>query len=191
MSSKIICFAGSLRQDSINKQLARCAAVCAELKGASAEFLDLRDYAMPLYDGDLETAEGVPAAARALTDKIDQARALIIATPEYNGATPAVLKNTLDWVTRVKPEGNQAGGSDAMRMKPTLMLSASPGGAAGSRTLVVTRLVLSHLGLLVIPSILGVGNAGQAFTPEGQLVDTRQQQMLDGAIAELIAASRG
>ncbi len=188
MKSKILCLAASLRQDSINKKLARSAAVCTELRGASAQTLDLRDFTMPIYDGDIEATDGVPATARDLSKQIASARGLIICTPEYNGATPALLKNTLDWVSRVRPDDSPGSisGLNAMRMKPVLLLSATPGASAGARTLVVTRIVLSHLGFLVLPTVVGVGNASDGFSADGQLADDTAQQRLEQAVDTLI-----
>ncbi len=97
----IVAFAGSAREGSWNKQLVRIAAVGAEAAGAEVELIDLRDFPLPLYDGDLEADEGVPANAEVLRKKLAACDGLIIAAPEYNSSISPLLKNTIDWVTRL------------------------------------------------------------------------------------------
>ena len=118
---KVLVFAGSLRRDSVNKKLAREAArVLVEHSLARAEFVDLRDYPMPLYDGDREQNEGLPDEVVKLGARIAEADALIVATPEYNGSISSVLKSALDWISRIKPV--------PIAGKHLVLLSASPGG---------------------------------------------------------------
>ena len=99
MKSSIVTFAGSARRGSLNKKLARGAALVAESLGAEGVFVDLGDYPLPIYDGDLEVSEGIPENARALAELIEDADGLFIASPEYNGAYSALLKNTIDWLS--------------------------------------------------------------------------------------------
>ena len=126
MAQRIIALAGSARRESLNKRLAQVAAARVSALGGSGVFLDLADYRMPLYDGDYETAQGVPGSALALGEQVAAADGLIIASPEYNGSYPALLKNTIDWLTRIDRR---------IWVRPTALLSASPpdpaaGGAA-------------------------------------------------------------
>ncbi len=100
---KLLIFAGSLRVDSCNKKFAREALRLVQEAGIDAELVDLKDYHMPVYDGDLETASGIPEFTVKLGKKIASADALIISTPEYNGGIPGILKNVVDWLSREKP----------------------------------------------------------------------------------------
>ena len=106
MSAKILAFAGSTRSNSFNKRLVRAAAVMAEEAGATVTIVDLRDYPLPLYDGDLEQAEGLPEHAATLYELFKSHDALLISSPEYNSSVSAVLKNTIDWVSRPR-DGEQ------------------------------------------------------------------------------------
>ena len=117
MAPRIIALAGSARRESLNKQLARVAAARVSARGGEGVVLDLADYRMPLYDGDYEAAEGVPASALALGEQVASADGLMIASPEYNGSHPALLKNTIDWLTRIDRR---------IWVRPTALLSASP-----------------------------------------------------------------
>jgi chromate reductase, NAD(P)H dehydrogenase (quinone) len=128
LDMNILSFAGSLRKDSSNKKFAREAVRLLEQNSQMrAEYLDLRDYPMPVYDGDIERNEGVPNIVTRLGGKIAQTHALIVATPEYNGSISSVLKNTIDWVSRLKPM--------PLAGKHLLLLSASPGAWGGIRGL--------------------------------------------------------
>ncbi|MEZ5650783.1 MAG: NAD(P)H-dependent oxidoreductase [Burkholderiaceae bacterium] len=187
--NRILCFAASTRTASLNKKLARAAAVAAEMQGAHARVLDLRDHPMPIYDGDLEQVEGVPAAAAELATEIAAHDALIIASPEYNGGPPALLKNTFDWITRLREADGVIDGRATLAMKPTLLISASPGALGGMRGSVLTRAMLTHLGLWLLPQTVAVGNAGEAFSADGALPADKEKQ-LNLALRALLRASR-
>ncbi len=104
---RLLVFAGSLRAASLNKKLAMLAAAGARQAGAEVTHIDLRDYPLPIYDGDLEAASGIPANARALKDLFIAHQGFLIACPEYNAGVTAVLKNTIDWVSR--QDGKESG----------------------------------------------------------------------------------
>lgn len=167
---KVLSFAGSLRTESANKKLAR-EAVRLLVRHASvrAEYADLKDYPMPIYDGDEEQAQGIPAAVARLGVKIAEADALIIATPEYNGSISSVLKNAVDWTSRVRPM--------PIAGKHLLLLSASPGGWGGIRGLWHSRVPFEALGAHVFPQMMSVPNAGSAFDEVGQLSGERAPQL--------------
>lgn len=122
--SKIIAFTGSNSSKSINEQLLR--AVTKRLGDLEVEYVDLRDYQIPIFSVDIET-EGMPSNATALAEKLAEAEGFVIATPEHNGTTTAFLKNTMDWLSRINRKylGENS---------PLLLLSSSPGpgGAAGA-----------------------------------------------------------
>src|SRR5436305_10107125 len=126
---KTLIFAGSTRNDSLNRKLAQ------EIHSAlpSSTLLELRDYPMPLYDGDLEVRAGLPEAVRHFRHLLREHETLVIASPEYNGFFPAMLKNVIDWATR--PEAGESH-SAAFRGKDVILVSASPGPGGGRRGLV-------------------------------------------------------
>jgi NAD(P)H-dependent FMN reductase len=167
---KILAFAGSLRTESTNKTLAR---EDIRLMGAPslacAEFVDLRDYPMAVYDSDQERDAGIPGAARRLAAKVAEADGLIVATPEYNGGISGVLKNTIDWLSRVKPM--------PLMEKHLLLLSAAPGGWGGVRGLWHSRVPFEALGVHVFPEMMSLPNAGSAFDDAGHLRGDRAQQL--------------
>src|SRR5919198_2770214 len=100
---KILAFAGSTRTESFNKKLVRVAVAGARAAGAEVTLIDLRDFPMPLYDGDLEAKEGLPANARKVKDLFLAHQGLLLSCPEYNSSITGVLKNTIDWVSRQAP----------------------------------------------------------------------------------------
>jgi chromate reductase len=176
---KIIVFAGSLRADSCNKKFARVATSFAKDAGADAEFLDLKDYPMPVYDGDIETASGIPAGTAALGKKILEADALVISTPEYNGSIPGVLKNVIDWLSRDKPM--------SLAGKHLLLLAASPGALGGIRALWHTRQPFDAVGVHVFPGMMSLPAAYQAFDAEGKLTNEKAAAQLKETLGQFIA----
>ena len=174
---KILAFAGSTREASFNKKLVRVAAEGAREAGADVTVVDLRDYPMPLYDGDLESADGLPETARHLKDVFKEHDGLLIASPEYNGGMSAVLKNAIDWVSR--REGDEDGLA-AYRDKVAGLVAASPGRLGGLRGLVHIRQILTNVGVLVIPQQHALSGAGQAFGDDGMLTDEKTQATVTG-----------
>ena len=179
MTPRIFTLAGSARRDSLNKQLARVAAARVSALGGEGVFLDLADYRMPLYDGDYESANGVPESARALGDRVASADGLMIASPEYNGSHPALLKNTIDWLTRIDRR---------IWVRPTALLSASPGPRGGRRALVVLRLALDHMRVPVLDRQFSLPSAREAMTGDG-LSDAARLEELDRLVSELLTAA--
>ena len=121
----LLFFAGSTREGSFNKKLALLARHIAEANGIEAVFVDLKDYPMPLYNGDLEAAEGPPEKARAFKALLGEYQGVFIASPEYNSSVTPLLKNTLDWVTRVRAKGET--GLEVYRSRVFAISGASPG----------------------------------------------------------------
>lgn len=183
MSVRILVIAGSTRTEAYSKKLAHAAVRSVEQAGASATFVDLRDYPMPLYDGDLEAAGGLPEQAIRLRDLMQRHDALLIATPEYNSSIPAVLKNALDWLSR--PHAAEPGVSP-YRNKVAGLLSSSPGPMGGLRGLVHLRQILQNVGCLVITEQFALGNAGSAFAADGSLSDARQAEGVAAVVRRLI-----
>jgi NAD(P)H-dependent FMN reductase len=180
--SRILAFAGSARRESVNKKLVAIAAAGARDAGASCTLIDLRNYPMPLYDGDLEAEQGLPENALRLKELLASHEGLLLASPEYNGSLPALLKNAFDWSTR-----SERGTPDLAPIAGKIvgLLAASPGPLGGLRVLGHLRTLLSGLGCWVMPSQFTLRRAHQAFTPEGQLERESDQQQVEALGAEL------
>jgi chromate reductase, NAD(P)H dehydrogenase (quinone) len=167
---KILAFAGSLRKESYNKKLAQVAATAARAAGAEVTCLDLKDYPLPLFDEDIEKA-GTPENATKLKKLFIEHQGFIIASPEYNSSITAVMKNTIDWVSR--PAVNEPPLVGFAGKVATLM-SASPGALGGIRGLVHLRSILGNIGVIVLPAQHCIHKAFEAFNPDGTLKDATQ-----------------
>lgn len=150
MTPKIVAIAGSTRRSSLHKELARAAVDEAARAGFDATFVDLAELPLPLYDGDLEAASGVPEAAHRLYELLADTDVVLFASPEYNGGYTAVLKNAIDWVTRI---------DRSVFARPTLLISASSGKGGGAKGLGLLRKTLEHMAVPVV-SELSLPNAG-------------------------------
>src|SRR5882672_571190 len=170
-------FAGSARKDSVNKKLIRLAAAAAEKAGAAVTLIDLRDYPMPLYDGDWEARQGVPEAAQRLRRLLIEQDGLLIASPEYNSSLSPLLKNTIDWVTRGSKTLQDA--LAPFQDKVVGLYSASPGSLGGLRGLVHVRSILSSIGAFVLPDQVAIGSAFEAFDEAGKLKDDTLNQRVE------------
>ncbi|PKM22708.1 MAG: FMN reductase [Gammaproteobacteria bacterium HGW-Gammaproteobacteria-14] len=173
---RVLVFAGSARRASLNKALSRVAAESARKAGLEVTWVDLRDFPIPLYDGDLEAEQGIPEHARRLRQLLDEHQGLIVVSPEYNGFITPLIKNTLDWISR--PDGD-IDGLASFRNKIALVMSASPGAFGGIRSLALIRQLLSQLGVTVLPEQLSVPRAHQAFNENGELQDDKLASRLD------------
>jgi chromate reductase, NAD(P)H dehydrogenase (quinone) len=183
---KLLVFAGSARRESFNKRLAAVAARIAAEQRAQVTHIDLRDYAMPLYNGDNEVALGVPESAVKLQALFASHQAVIVATPEYNGLPTPLLKNTLDWVSRTNKASAEPSGLAVFQGKVAGLLSASPGPAGGLRSLNITRQFFSNLGMLVVPEQFGLGGAASAFNTNAELVDAQHQQSVERVVKAVL-----
>lgn len=182
---KLLLLAGSARRGALSVKLRDAARRTADAAGAATTVLDLRELALPLYDGDLEAAHGVPAGAAALRDAIAAHDALVIATPEYNGFPTPLVINAFAWLSRL-PDGLATTAN-----KPVALLSSSPGALGGLRSMNFLRAFLQMaFQMLVIPQQQAVGRANEAFTPEGGLADARAAATLAGVIAALQRVAR-
>jgi chromate reductase len=183
-SPRILAFAGSTRTESFNKRLIKIAAAGARAAGADVTLIDLRDFPLPLYDGDLENRDGLPANGRKLKDLFLAHQGLLLSTPEYNSSITAVLKNTIDWVSRPVPGEAPLNCFDG---KVAALMSASPGALGGLRGLVHVRAMLQNIRVLTIPEQVAIPNAGEAFGADGSLKDAKQQAAVEALGAKLAA----
>lgn len=175
---QILAFSGSARRESLNKKLLAVAVQAAREAGGEVTLIDLNDYPLPLYHGDFEDAEGLPANAAKLVGLIARHQALLIASPEYNSLITPLLKNTIDWCTRAEP--------NPLAGKVAAIVSASPGAYGGVRSAQVARQLLLHLGCHVIPAQCSLPHADEAFGGDGRLKDPRTQKAALKVAAELV-----
>ena len=183
MAQKILAFAGSLRSGSFNKKLVRIAAEGARGAGAEVTEIDLRDMPMPLYDGDIEREQGLPPNAKLFKRLLIEHNGILISSPEYNTAITAVLKNAIDWASRAEPAESPL---VAFKGKVGGLMSISPGNFGGVRSLAMLRAILSHLGVIVVPTQLGIARANEAFDADGNLRDERQGETIRSIGAEVV-----
>ncbi|MFW5442711.1 MAG: NADPH-dependent FMN reductase [Methylococcaceae bacterium] len=182
--AKIVFLAGSARKESLNKKLASLAANMAEAAGAEVTIVDLKDYEMPLYNGDLEKEQGIPNNAKKLKQVFIDHDGFFIASPEYNSSFSALLKNTIDWMSRPDEENERP--LVAYKGKVAALGAVSPGALGGLRGLVPLRMLLGNIGVTVIPSQIAIGAGFKAFDSEGKLIDEGQSKMLQVIIVELL-----
>lgn len=186
---RLLFFAGSTRQGSYNKKLARLAQRIATANGIEGVFVDLQDYPMPLYHGDLEANEGPPVKAAEFKALLAEYQGVFIATPEYNSSIPALLKNTIDWVTRVRAKGET--GLEVYKTRVFAISGASPGYYGAMRGLLNLRQILEvGIGATVIPQQLALPRANDAFEADGSLKDKAQQTMLKDVVEKLAVAAK-
>jgi NAD(P)H-dependent FMN reductase len=155
---KVLVFAASHRADSLNHKLATLAAHTAEAARATVELVSMHDFEVPLYDGDLEKSQGIPAGALELQRRLLANDAFIIASPEYNASMPGAIKNLIDWVSRFRPQ--------PFDTKHGLLISASPSLAGGNRGLWALRIPLEHLGARIFPDMFSLAMAHRAMEGE-------------------------
>jgi chromate reductase, NAD(P)H dehydrogenase (quinone) len=184
---KILVLAGSARQDSVHRKVARQVVEALRDAGVEATLADLREFPMPIYDGDLEAGEGLPPAARALKELARGSDGFAIASPEYNGSFPALLKNALDWISRPEPGERPL---EVFRGKVAAILSASPGPGGGRRGLRHLRELLEMMSVSVIPQELAMARSGAALDGAGRLTraeDLTGLRELASALAQAAA----
>jgi chromate reductase, NAD(P)H dehydrogenase (quinone) len=179
---KILAFSGSARRESLNRKFLAVAVQAVRDAGGEVTLLDLNDYVLPLYHGDLEEGEGLPAAAVTLIDLISKHDALLIASPEYNSMITPLLKNTVDWCTR--------GEDDPFPGKVAAVISASPGALGGIRSLKLAQQLLLHLGCHVVPGNTMLPHAHNAFDASGQLTEARTLKSVQALASALVGTTR-
>jgi len=171
---RILAFAASLRKGSYNQKLVAVVAEMLRGIGADVDLAEFRDFDMPLYDYDLQTAEGLPPGAEAMRKRIEAASALVIGSPEYNYSIPGILKNAIDWISRARPM--------PWRGRSIYLVSASPGAIGGIRGLWQTRIPLEGCGALVFPDMFALAHADKAFDADGALTDAGARERLQNQV---------
>lgn len=179
---RIAAFAGSLRRRSLNRRLLEAAVERARaLEDVEVDVIDLREYPLPMFDGDLHERDGVPRAGQQIHDRIAATDAVLVANPEYNGGYPAVFKNTVDWVSRI----------DMLLFHPRYvgLLSATPGKSGGIRGLEHTRALFENIFVTTHEELFGLAGAKDALGDDG-FVDATEAARLDAWIDGFVAAAR-
>jgi NAD(P)H-dependent FMN reductase len=181
-SPKILVFAGSTRTGAYSAKLAALAARELALADADVTHISLADYPLPIYDADHEDDQGVPDNATRLARLIAAHDGVFIATPEYNQSLPPLLKNALDWVSRVKHTGTVP-----YRHKVYAIGSTSNGQIGGARSLIDLRKVLAAaVRGIVVPEKIEVARAEHAFNEAGDLLDETPARALKELVRQLV-----
>ncbi len=184
---RLLVISGSARTGSYNLQLAQAGASIARAMNAEVTLLDLRALDLPLYDGDIEATQGVPASAQALRTAMRDCDAVFIAAPEYNGFPPPLLINSFAWLSRLKADKAGPAGTIVTTNKPVALVSASPGALGGLRSLNYVRQFLQMaFAMLVVPQQLAVSRAHEAFGDDGALKDAAQHKALENVLASVL-----
>jgi len=184
-SVRLLVFGASLREGSMNDRLASLAAAVAQEKGATVERATMSDFECPPYDMDVELSAGIPAGAQALHDKLISVDGFMIASPEYNASMSGVLKNTIDWVSRFRPQ--------PINGKQAYLMAASPSMTGGKVGLWALRQPLEHLGARTYPDMFALAQAHHAFNDAGRIADTKLQSWFEMTIEcfiDLVEASK-
>ncbi len=183
MPAKILAYAGSSRAGSFNRKLIRIAADAARAAGGDVTLVELSDYEMPLYNGDLESSAGLPEKAKAMKALFLSHDGLLFSCPEYNSSITPLWKNTIDWVSRPAPGEKNL---ECFEGKVAGLVAASPGALGGLRGLVHVRSILGNIGVFVIPKQVAVMKAHEAFDENGALKDAKQTASVGGVAQQLV-----
>ena len=185
---KILVIPGSLRTGSHNAKLAAAASHEFAQAGAEVTRISLGDFPLPIYDGDLQTKSGVPKNAINLKRMIGAHHGVLIVTPEYNSSVPALVKNTIDWVSRVQDAHETRG--QIFRERAFAIAAASENRLGGARVLAALRLILSACHATVIPSQLALPFAGEAYDDMDRLKLAADAEALKALVRQLIDVSQ-
>src|SRR5882757_1245896 len=185
---KILVIPGSLRSGSLNARLAAVAALELAQAGADVSRISLADFPLQIYDGDLQAKSGVPKNAVNLKRMISAHHGVLIVTPEYNSSVPALLKNTIDWVSRVQDPHESRG--QVFRETVFAIAAASGGRLGGTRALAALRLILSACHASVIPNQLALSFAEQAYDDMERLKHPADIEPLQAMVRQLIDISQ-
>ncbi len=182
--TKLLILPGSARRDSYNRKLAGIAAKIATDAGADVDLVDPADFRLPLFDQELEDAEGLSPNAKALKGKFLAADAVLFVSPEYNSSITPLMKNVIDWVSRTETDDEPD--LVAFKGKVAGLMSASPGKLGGLRALVHLRSILGNIGVLVVPKQFALSGAGDKFDEAGALKSEREVESVRGVVAEVL-----
>jgi chromate reductase, NAD(P)H dehydrogenase (quinone) len=186
---KILILPGSTRSGSHNVKLAALAAKELTLIGVDVTRISLQDYPLPIYEADLDDRVGQPANALALKQMIMAHHGVFMTSPEYSASVTPLLKNAIDWVSRVRERGDPT--YAAFRGRVFAIAAASPGRAGGLRSLMALRQILElGCGAIVIPGQVAIPNADQAFDDMENIVDTGLANSFRAELQQLVDMAR-
>ncbi len=168
---RFLVFSASLRKDSLNEQLAKLTRDVIVKNGGIVDYAQMSEFDCPSMNQDLEANDFHPDGAKEFRKRILANDAFIISSPEYNGSMPGLLKNTIDWVSRFRPQ--------PFNERHALLMSASPSMAGGNRALWSLRMPLEHLGTRVYPNMFSLAMAHKAFDPKGNIADQTLQERFE------------
>lgn len=160
---RILVFSASLRKESMNTRLAKLATDVIVKNGGTVDYAHISEFDCPPFNQDLEANGFHPDGAQEFRKRIVANDAFIISSPEYNGSMPRLLKNTIDWVSRFRPQ--------PFNERHALLMSASPSMGGGNHGLWSLRMPLEHLGARVFPNMFSLATAHKAFTVDGKIAD--------------------
>ncbi|NDK55555.1 NADPH-dependent FMN reductase [Pontibacter fetidus] len=163
--TSFLVFSASLRTGSLNTKLAELAAQVIQKNGGTVDFASMVEFDCPSFNQDLEVDNYHPKGAEEFRKRILANDAFIIASPEYNGSMPGIIKNMIDWVSRYRPQ--------PFHQHHALLMSASPSMAGGNRGLWSLRIPLEHLGTRVYPDMFSLATAHEAFDTSGSIADEK------------------
>jgi chromate reductase len=185
---KILVIPGSLRTGSLNARLAAVAAHELAQSGAEVTRISLSDFPLPIYDGDLQAKSGVPKHAVNLKRMIGAHHGVLLVTPEYNSSVPALVKNTIDWISRVQDPHETRG--QVFRERVFAIAAASGNRLGGSRALAALRLILTACHASVVPNQLALSFADQAYDEMDHLKHPADIEALKALVRQLIDQSQ-
>ena len=185
---KILVIPGSLRTGSLNAKLA--ATIAHELVVANVEVtrISLSDFPLPIYDGDLQAKSGIPKNAVNLKRMMGAHHGVLIVTPEYNSSVPALVKNTIDWISRVHDPQETRG--QVFRDRAFAIAAASGGRLGGARALAALRLILTACHAPVVPNQLALSFAEEAYDDKDRLKHANDIEALNAMLRQLIEFSQ-
>ena len=178
-------FSASLREGSLNAQLADLAAGAIQSNGGTVDRGSMAEFDCPSYNADVQRDQGFPTGAKELRRRLEASDAFMICSPEYNASMPGLLKNAGDWVSRFHPQ--------PFHERHALLLSASPSMVGGNRGVWALRVPFEHLGARIYPDMFSLARAHLALNDEGQIADEelrRRFQMTIASFIDLVEASK-
>jgi chromate reductase len=185
---KILVIPGSLRSGSLNAKLAAAAAHELAQSGAEVTRISLSDFPLPIYDGDLQAKSGVPKNAVNLKRMLGAHHGVLIVTPEYNASVPALVKNTIDWISRVQDPHETRG--QVFRERVFAIAAASGNRLGGTRALAALRLILTACHASVVPNQIALSFADQAYDEMDHLKHPADIEALKAMVRQLIDQSQ-
>jgi chromate reductase len=185
---KILVIPGSLRTGSLNARLAAAIAHELALSGTEVTRISLSDFPLPIYDGDLQSKSGVPKHAVNLKRMMSAHHGVLIVTPEYNSSVPALVKNTIDWISRVQDPHETRG--QVFRERVFAIAAASGNRLGGTRALAALRLILTACHASVVPNQLALSFADQAYDEMDHLKHPADIEALQALVRQLIDHSQ-